>query len=132
MAALLASSLVTNYNQEEIDVIFDATSKLMLRGGYRYVWGDANDAVLPPEGLASSDQAKLRRNVGLGGVTFRPTQKISLTGEAEGASSGGAYFRTSLYNYQKVRAQARYQALELAQLLGGFHVRSTIKTRCRA
>jgi len=111
MAALLASTLVTNYNQEETDVFYDATSKLMLHGGYRYVWGDANDAVLPPEGLASSDQAKLRRNVGLGGVTFRPTHKISVTGEAEGASSGGAYFRTSLYDYQKVRAQARYQLL---------------------
>lgn len=111
IAALLASSLVTNYNQEEINLIFDATSKLVLRGGYRYVWGDASDAVLPAEGLISSDQAKLRRNVGLGGVTFRPAQKISLTAEAEVASSGGDYFRTSLYNYQKVRAQARYQLL---------------------
>ncbi len=110
MAALLASSLVTNYNQEEINLIVDATSKLVLRGGYRYVWGDANDAVLPPAGLASSDKATLRRNVGLGAVTFRPIQKISLTAEAEAASSGGTYFRTSLYNYQKVRAQARYQA----------------------
>ncbi len=110
MAALLASSLVTNYSQEEINIFFDATKKLMLRGGYRYVWGEANDAVLPAAGLMSADQAKLRRNAGLGGVTFRPSQKISLTAEAEAASSGGAYFRTSLYDYQKVRAQARYQA----------------------
>ena len=70
----------TNYSQEEIDVFYDATSKLMLRGGYRYVWGDASDAVLPAAGLVSSDQAKLRRNVGIGGVTFRPSQKISLSG----------------------------------------------------
>jgi hypothetical protein len=28
----------------------------------------------------------------------------------EGASSGGAYFRTSLYDYQKFRAQAHYRA----------------------
>ena len=39
--ALLTSSLVNNYNQAEIDLFYDATSKLMLRGGYRYVWGDA-------------------------------------------------------------------------------------------
>jgi hypothetical protein len=120
MAALLASSLVTNYNQEEINLIFDATSKLVLRGGYRYVWGDANDAVLPPAGLVSADQAKLRRNVGLGGITFRPTRKISLTTEAEVASSGGAYFRTSLYDYQKVRAQARYQVLTSLGLTADF------------
>lgn len=111
MAALLASSLVTNYNQEQIEVFYDVTSKLVVRGGYRYVWGDANDAVLPASGLVSSDQAKLRRNVGLGGVTFRPSQKISVSAEAEGAASGGAYYRTSLYDYQKVRARARYQAL---------------------
>jgi hypothetical protein len=111
MAALLASSLVTNYSQEEIDIFYDATSKLTLRGGYRYVWGDANDAVLPPAGLMSSDQAKLRRNVGIGGVTFRPGQNITIRADAEAASSGGSYFRTSLYDYQKVHAQARYQAL---------------------
>jgi len=110
MADLLASSLMTNYNQEEIDVFFDATSKLTLRGGYRYVWGDANDAILPPAGLMSSDQAKLRRNVGIGGVTFRPSQKLTIRTDAEVASSGGSYFRTSLYDYQKVHAQARYQA----------------------
>ncbi len=30
-----------NYNQQQTDVLFDLTSKLTLRGGYRYVWGDA-------------------------------------------------------------------------------------------
>lgn len=111
MAALLASSLVTNYSQEEVNIFYDATSKLTLRGGYRYVWGEANDAVLPPAGLVSSDQAKLRRNVGIGGVTYRPFQKLTVRADAEAASSGGSYFRTSLYDYQKVHAQARYQAL---------------------
>lgn len=101
MAAMLASSLVTNYSQEEINVFFDATSRLTLRGGYRYVWGDAANAILPQTGLVGMEQGKLRRNIGLGGVTFRPSQKLSISGDAEGASSGGAYFRTSLYNYQK-------------------------------
>ncbi|MGA3235870.1 MAG: hypothetical protein ABSG03_06190 [Bryobacteraceae bacterium] len=107
-AALLESSLVTNYNQAEALVYFDATSKLTLRGGYRYVWGDANDAVLPAEGLASMDNVKLRQNVGIGGFTYRPIQKFSFSAEGESASSGSAYFRTSLYDYQKVRAEARY------------------------
>jgi hypothetical protein len=121
IAALLSSSLVTNYNQAEADVFFDATSKLMLRGGYRYVWGDAIDAVLPPAGLISADQARLRRNVGIGGLTYRPVQKLSITAEAEIASSGGAYFRTSLYNYQKIRAQARYQALKTLSVSADFN-----------
>ena len=29
------------YNVQEVNVIFDAGSKLTLRGGHRYVWGDA-------------------------------------------------------------------------------------------
>ena len=110
LAELLASSLATNYNQAEIMLFFDATSRLTLRGGYRYVWGDGSDVTLPPEGLAYADHAHMRRNVGIGGLTYRPLKKISFSAEGEAASSGGAYFRTSLYNYQKVRAQARYQA----------------------
>ena len=109
IAAALASSLVTNYSQEETDVMIDATATLMLRGGYRYVWGDAADAILPPEGLASSDQARLRRNVGLGGFRYRPIPQLLLSAEAEVGRSGADYFRTSLYNYERVRAQARYQ-----------------------
>jgi hypothetical protein len=120
IAAALTSSLVTNYNQIETNLLFDATSKLMLRGGYRYVWGDASDLVLPPAGLVSADQGSLRRNVGIGGLTYRLVQRLSLTAEAEVASSGAAYFSTSLYNYQKIRAQARYQALKSLSLTADF------------
>jgi hypothetical protein len=47
--------------------------------------------------------------VALGGFVYRITKKLTVTSDAEVATSTGAYFRTSLYNYQKVRAQARYQ-----------------------
>src|SRR4029077_13138618 len=67
-----------------------------------------------------SDQAKLRRNVGIGGVTFRPFQQLTIRADAEVASSGGSYFRTSLYNYQKGHAQARYQALTSLSLAADF------------
>ncbi len=109
-AALLASSLVSNYNQTETNLYVEVTDHLTLRGGYRYVWGDASDAILPQGGeLTGSEQAKLRQNVGLGGIVYRPTQKVLLTAETEVAASGGVYFNTSLYDYQKVRTQARYQ-----------------------
>jgi len=120
ITALLNSALVNNYNHAEIELFLDATSKLMLRGGYRHEWGDASDAVLPPSGLVSADQAKFRRNVGLGGVRYRPMEKLSLTAEAEVGSSGAAYFRTSLYDYQKVRAQARYQAIKSLTVTADF------------
>ena len=120
MSSLIASTLVTNYNQEAVDLFFDAGSKLTLRGGYRYVWGDARYAFLPPEGLVSADRETLRQNIGLGSVTYRPLQKISLTGEFEGASSSGVYFRTSLYNYQKFRALVHYQPLPSLSVTGDF------------
>jgi hypothetical protein len=82
----------------------------MLRGGYRYVWGEARDVTLPLTGLANADEGTLSRHTGLGAITYRPKPKLSVTAEAEGASSSGTYFRTSLYDYQKVRAQARYTA----------------------
>ncbi len=107
--AALNSSLMTNYNQQEIQVLFDVTNQLTLRGGHRYVWGDAN-SLLPP-GYGSTSQGELHRQVALGGLVYRPIKKLTLTGEAEGASSTGAYFATSLYDYQKARAQARYQVL---------------------
>ena len=73
-----------------------------------------------PRALVGSSPAPAP-NVGIGGVTFRPSQKMSVSGDVEVASSGGAYFRTSLYNYQKVHAQARYQARDVAQPVGRFH-----------
>jgi len=117
---LLNSALVNNYNQAEINLFYDATAKLMVRGGYRHVWGDASDSVLPPAGLVSADRASLRRNVGLGGFRYQPLQKLSLTAEAEVGSSGATYFRTSLYDYQRVRSQARYQAIKALTVTAAF------------
>ena len=120
LSSLIASTLVTNYSQESLDIFFDAGSKLTLRGGYRYVWGDASYAFLPAAGLASADQEHLRQNIGIGSVTYRPAQKISVTGEVEAASSSGVYFLTSLYNYQKVRAQVHYQPLQTLSVSADF------------
>ena len=36
-----SARLVSNYSQEQVDVFFDVTRKLTLRGGYRHVWGRA-------------------------------------------------------------------------------------------
>jgi len=115
----LSGQLVMNYNQEQIDVLLDVTRKLMLRGGYRYVWGDAEApaALIAGVGLESSE---LRQNVGLAGVTYRVTRKLSANLDFEAASTSHAYFRTSLYNYQKMRARARYQVTAKLALQASF------------
>jgi hypothetical protein len=124
IAAQLTSALITNYNQIETNIIWNALSRFTLRGGYRHVWGNASNAIRPPAGLASADEGKLRRDVVLGGFTFRPMRKLSIIGEAEGAPDGQAYFRTSLHNYQKARAQVRYQASTWLSLSADFSLLS--------
>jgi hypothetical protein len=111
-----------NYNQQQTDVLFDVNSKLMVRGGYRLVWGDATvlAGVLSPTGNLVSGQ--LRRNVMLGGAAFRPTQKISSTVDYEGAWSDHIYFRTSLNSYERARARIRYQPTTTLTLQGNFTI----------
>jgi hypothetical protein len=115
----LASLLVMNYSQEQVDVLVDVTRKLTLRGGYRYSWGDAETQapLLAGGGLEASE---LRQQAGIAGFNFRATQKLSFNVDFEGADSNHAYFRTSLYNYQKMRARARYQVASTLALEASF------------
>jgi hypothetical protein len=115
----LASLLVMNYNQEQTDVLLEVTHQLTLRGGYRYVWGDAQtgDPLIAGPGQESSE---LRQQIGLAGINFRATQKLSANVDFEGAATDHAYFRTSLYNYQKMRARARYQVAHTLALQASF------------
>jgi hypothetical protein len=55
-------------------------------------------------------------------MTYRPTQKLSVNIDFQGASSSHAYFRTSLYNYQSARIRARYQATPTLAFNGYFSV----------
>jgi hypothetical protein len=107
LSELSTDRLAVNYSQEEVDLLYDLTSYLTLRGGYRYVWGDSQ--VRGPRLLGVPfEYGNLSRNVGIGGVTFRLRQKLRASGDFEASSSDQAYFRTSLRNYQKARARASY------------------------
>jgi len=104
---LLADRLVLNTNREEVDGYYDLTSRLTLRGGYRYEWGDADVRAPILTGLPT-ESTNLRRNVGIAGFNYRINQKLRITGDAEGSSSGATFFRTSLQDYEKARIRARY------------------------
>jgi len=115
----LLTPLVMNYNQEQVDVLVDVTHRLTLRGGYRYVWGNAQTDA-PLIAGPGQESSELRQQVGLAGINFRATQKLSANVDFEGASTDHAYFRTSLYNYQKMRARARYQIATTLALQASF------------
>lgn len=124
IGAQLASSLAANYNRSETTAIYELKPNLTVRAGYRYIWGNGSDAVVPAEGLLGVHQESIGTHVGLGAVTWKPIQKLSLTGEFEAGSSTGAYFRTSLYDYRKVRAMGRYQLRDTIHLSGDFMILS--------
>jgi hypothetical protein len=113
---------VVNYNQEQVDIIVEASSKLTLRGGYRVVWGDATVLAGQLSQTGPLVSGQLRRNVGLGGVVFRATQKLSLNLDYEGASSDHIYFRTSLNDYNRGRARAQYKVTNTLALQARFQV----------
>jgi len=121
-AAVLDSTLGYHSNQAEANILFDAGHGFTIRSGYRYVWGTANDAVIPASGLITLEQDKLRRNVEMGTLSWRPTQKIFLSGEAEVGQSGSTYFRTSLYDYQRIRAMGRFSFWKHWQVSGDFRI----------
>jgi len=116
------TGLRNDYNHIEMDVLWDVTSHLTLRGGYRYQWGSTAEFVLPPTGLASLDLAELRRNIGKGGFNYRRGSKLWITGDLEGAGTDAAYFRTSLYRYQRGQLQGSYQATSQLTLSANFSV----------
>jgi hypothetical protein len=113
---------VVNYNQAETDVLFDVTSKLMLRGGYRYVSGDA---VVLAGSLSQQGPfvpGEVRRNIGLAGLTYRQSQRLSVNLDYEGSSSNRIYFRNSLNDYNKARIRATYQAANSLLLQTNFSI----------
>jgi hypothetical protein len=109
IASLLSSALVSNTNHAGMDAFIDVTRKITVRGGYRYVWGNASDVILPIAELAGLEQGKIRRTVWIAGLAWRPVQNAWVNVDFEDGSSGSTYFRTSLYNYQKASARGRYR-----------------------
>jgi hypothetical protein len=114
-----ADRLVWNYNQQQVDLVVDVTSKLTLRGGHRYVWGDARTRA-PVLSATGVETGELSRHAGIAGFNFRPSQKLRVNADFEGASSDHTYFRTSLHDYQKLRARARFQPLPSLSLSANF------------
>ncbi len=97
---LATANLEENYNQQEVDVFFDATSKLTFRGGERYIWGDSQlDA--PAIVGTPYESGHLSQNVGIFGVSYRVAQKARVNADYEVSNSKDNYFVTSLRNYTK-------------------------------
>jgi hypothetical protein len=116
---LATDRLNLNDSQEEINVFYDVTSKLTLRGGYRYEWGNTDLGAPILSGL-NLETASLRRNIGIAGINFRLNQKLRIIADAEGSSSNQTFFRTGLEQYQKARIRASYDVLSSLRFAADF------------
>ncbi len=121
-ATSLLPRQVVSYKQAQTDLIFDATSKLTVRAGYRYIRGDATVLAGNLSQAGPSVAGELHRNVALAGLTYRPSQKLSVNADYESASSDRVYFRTGLNEYNKARVRAKFQAAASLLLQANFRV----------
>jgi hypothetical protein len=105
------NSLIFNYNQHQVDVSYDISPQATLRGGHRYVWGDAR---VPPATLVltptPNNEGRIERHVALGGAAVRLLKgRLRLNGDIEASPGNETFFRTGLMNYKKAAARARYK-----------------------
>ena len=118
--ALLSPIQTVDFHRAEIMLFWDPWKRLTLRGGYRYEWGNATTLAGEQSQIGLYESGRLARQVALAGGNFHPSQKLSMNVDYEGASTGQAYFTTSLYNYTRVRARARYQVAPSLTLQANF------------
>ena len=100
-------------------MLVDVTRKLTLRGGYRYVWGDAQTGTALIAG-AGQESSELRQQTGLAGVNFRANQKLRPTWISKAPPPITLTSAPALYNYQRMRARARYQVTSTLSLQASF------------
>lgn len=100
--------LVVNYNRHQLEALLDVIPKITLRGGHRYVWGNA---LTPPSLVAAlqPSRGEIRMNVALAGLTYRPSSKLFANVDYEGSPGDQNYFRTSLHNYHQLRSRVQAQ-----------------------
>jgi hypothetical protein len=106
-----------NYNQQQTEVLVEPVTRLTLRGGYRYVWGDGR-ARASFLGNAPFERGELRRHGALMGAGYRITDRFSLYSDVEIVRSNRVLFRTSLTDYEKARIRGRYALTGKLRMFG--------------
>ena len=119
LQSMATNLLLVNYNRQLFEVDFDVFKWLTLRGGHKYVWGDAGITAPPLIGV-DFERANLEQNVAIAGAQVRFGQKVWVNADTEVGVTDHNYFRTSLHDYQKVSVRARYQALSSLSLTANF------------
>ncbi len=116
-----ADRLVMNYNRQQAEVFVDVTRKLTLRGGHRYEWGSSEVRPASLNFVETLERGELRRHVGLAGVNYRASSRLSVNASYEGADGDKTYFRTSLQDYHRLRVRSRFRLFQSLEMTTGVH-----------
>ncbi len=121
----LGDRLAWNYNQQQFNVLFDLNPNVTVRGGHRYIWGDATVRAAQARPPGPFETGGLHRHVGLAGINVRQGQRLSLNLDVEASAGPGTFFRTDLQDYDRGSIRARYQLASLALTANFFVLRNT-------
>ena len=121
-ATALSPRQVVRYKQAQTDVIVDVTSKLTLRAGHRYLRGDAIVTGGNLSQVGPSVAGEMNRNVGIAGLSYHASTRLSINADYEGSSSDRIYYRGSLNEYSKGRLRAKFQATNSLLFQANFRV----------
>lgn len=94
-------------NRQQVEALYDITNKYMVRGGYRYEWGQvilkANQFIT----TSPVERGELQRHVGLFGFRAQPVTRLTLTGDFELANGVKTYYRSGLLDTKRINLQGR-------------------------
>ncbi len=110
-----SNRFAVNLNQNQLESVVDLTSRISVRGGYRYVWSDTQLRSL----ISGDEQAvSMSRHVGLAGFGFRLQRKADLSLDFEAGEGNRVYSPTDVLDYRKVRLRGRYRPWDVLTVSG--------------
>src|SRR5690606_31586625 len=102
-------------------LIFELSRNATLRGGHRFVWGDAS---VPPSSLQlGPTEGEIRRHVALAGASVRLWQgRLRATVDFEASPGDRTFFRTGLMDYERGKARLRYRLRPGLEVQGSYSI----------
>jgi hypothetical protein len=115
----LASTMHYNYNRWQVEALVEVNRRLTIRGGHRTEFGDAllRGAQL---NQFKTEEASLKRQVGMAGFNARPISSLVWTGDFEMSNGSKTWFRTSVQDYNRIRNQVRWNPKSSLSVTGNW------------
>lgn len=109
--------IASDYNRHQIEAIYELFPWISFRGGWRAEW---SQWVQPSDEPGEFEFFKEQRNVALGGIDLRLPLGAAVNFSTEVGVPKKSLFRTSLYDYHKVKLGGRWNARPWLRFTGKY------------